>query len=224
MKMPPWRPIRLIQGRPRLAIAIAVAVGVELVLPPAWRSTTRLLIAWNAGAWLYFALSGWLMAKASETSIRRRARLTDEGKFAILLMTILAAGAAFGAIVAQLGQIKEMSYKGPHIALAGMTVLSAWCLIHLTFALHYAHEYFDEIASTDGRSDKRGGLSFPGDGEPDYFDFLYFSFVIGVAAQTADVAVTSKFMRRNALVHCVLAFLFNSALLALTINIAASLI
>ena len=215
----------MVLGRPRLAAAFAVALVIAFALPSAWRSTTRLLIAWNAGCWLYFVLSAWLIAQSSEQSIRRRARVTDEGKFAILLLTILAAGAAFGAIVAQLGQIKEMSYKGPHIALAGLTVLSAWALIHLTFALHYAHEYFDEIATAGaGVSARRGGLNFPGDEEPDYLDFLYFSFVIGVASQTADVAVTSKFMRRNALVHCVLAFLFNSALLALTINIAASLI
>ena len=204
-------------------IAVGVAIVTEFLLPQTWRSTTRLLIAWNVGAWLYFILSGWLIAQASATSIRQRARRTDEGKFAILILTTLGAAAAFGAIVAQLGQIKEMSYKGPHIALAAATVLSAWCLIHLTFALHYAHEYFDEIA-TGPPPNQRGGLNFPGDEEPDYLDFLYFSFVIGVASQTADVAVTSKFMRRNALVHCVLAFLFNSALLALTINIAASLI
>jgi uncharacterized membrane protein len=103
--------------------------------------------------------------------------------------------------------------------------VSAWVFIHLTFALHYAHDYFDELATELGKPlVERGGLRFPGTETPDYYDFLYFSYVIGVACQTADVDITSSLMRRTALVHCVLAFFFNSAVLALTINIAAGLI
>jgi uncharacterized membrane protein len=92
------------------------------------------------------------------------------------------------------------------------------------FALHYAHDYFAAEENLDDGPDRlRGGLKFPETENPDYYDFLYFSYVIGVAAQTADVEITSKGMRKTALVHCVLAFFFNSAVLALTINIAAGL-
>ena len=157
----------------------------------------------------------------------RRAELQDEGRFGILVFTILASAAAFGAIVAQLGSVKDMTgiHKNLHIALASATIISAWMLIHLIFALHYAHEFVSERAANGDRPAKvRGGLTFPGTQTPDYFDFLYFSYLIGVACQTADVEICSPDMRRIALIHCVLAFFFNSAVLALTINIAAGLI
>ncbi|MDR3448244.1 MAG: DUF1345 domain-containing protein, partial [Alphaproteobacteria bacterium] len=115
--------------------------------------------------------------------------------------------------------------KNWHMALAGATIISAWVFIHLTFALHYAHEYFDETKNEVGETYKlRGGIVFPGTQDPDYWDFMYFSFIIGVASQTADVSISSKAIRRTSLVHSVLAFFFNSAILALTINIAAGLI
>jgi uncharacterized membrane protein len=222
-----WRLIRIIQGRPRLFIGIAAGVIVGLFLPAAWRVTTRLLIAWNVSTLLYIFLSGFLMFHATPESIKRRARVTDEGKFLILILTIVAAIASIGAIVAQLSAVKDLSglLRGAHVALAGLTIVSGWFFIHLSFALHYAHEYFDEMILEAGKpAEQRGGLNFPGTTNPDYFDFLYFSFVIGVASQTADVAVTSKAMRRTTLVHCVLAFFFNSAVLALTVNIGAGLI
>jgi uncharacterized membrane protein len=160
-------------------------------------------------------------------SMRRRARTSDEGKFFILVLTSLAAIAAIAAIIAHLAVVKDLSgtIKGLHIGLAAATIVSAWFFIHLTYALHYAHEYFDEYFAEPGRpAAERGGLAFPGTEHPDYYDFLYFSYVIGVACQTADVNISSPAMRRVALVHCVLAFFFNSAVLALTINIAAGLI
>jgi uncharacterized membrane protein len=130
----------------------------------------------------------------------------------ILVLTSLAALAA--------GMIKVL-----HIGLAAATIVSAWFFIHLTYALHYARECFDEYFAEPGRpAAERGGLAFPGTEHPDYYDFLYFSYVIGVACQTADVNISSPAMRRVVLVHCVLAFFFNSAVLALTINIAAGLI
>ncbi len=143
------------------------------------------------------------------------------------MLPSLATLAAIAAIVAELAIVKELSgsFKGLHIGLAAATIVSAWLFIHLTYALHYAHEFFDEYFVEPGRpAAERGGLAFPGTDHPDYFDFLYFSYVIGVACQTADVNITSPAMRRVALVHCVLAFFFNSAVLALTINIAAGLI
>lgn len=193
------------------------------------------MIAWNAGTWFYFIASGIMVARATPESIRRRAKRTDEGKFFILVFTSLAALASIAAIVAQLAAVKDLhgGTKSLHVALAAATIISAWLFIHLTYAFHYAHEYFDEWATEPGKpTAERGGLRFPEtqnpnypeNQNPDYYDFLYFSYVIGVACQTADVDITSPQMRRTALVHCVLAFFFNSAVLALTINIAAGLI
>ena len=226
-KLYKWRVARLIRGRPRLFISAAFGLAVGFLTPPYWREITRWLVAWNTATLLYFVLTGWLIATATQASIRNRAKLQDEGRFAILVLTSIAAMTSMGAIVAQLAIVKDATglLKSLHIGLAAATILSAWFFIHLMFALHYAHDYFaaTEVID-DGPEGRRGGLSFPGTENPDYYDFLYFAYVIGVASATADVEITSKGMRRTALTHCVLAFFFNSAVLALTINIAAGLI
>jgi uncharacterized membrane protein len=222
-----WRPLRVVRGHPRLFLAIAAGLAIWVILPESERLATRLLIAWNAGAWFYFISAGIMIARATPQTLRERAAASDEGRFFILLLTSLAAIASMAAIVAELASVKDMAgvEKGMHVGLAAMTILSAWLFIHLSFAFHYAHEYFDEVPDAPVKSRTgRGGLIFPGTDEPDYYDFLYFSYVIGVACQTADVAISSGAMRRTAAVHGVLAFFFNSAVLALTINIAAGLI
>ncbi|HUB64207.1 MAG TPA: DUF1345 domain-containing protein [Methylocella sp.] len=222
-----WFPLRVVRGHPRLFVGIAAGFLTEILLPGHFRLSTRLLIEWNVGVWVYFAAVGVMIARASPQSMRHRARISDEGRFFILFFTSLAAVASIAAIVVQLAAVKDLTgiLKGLHVGLAGLTIVSAWLFIHLTFALHYAHEYFDEWAPSPGTSAvHRGGLIFPGTDRPDYYDFLYFSYVIGVACQTADVEISSAQMRRTAVVHGVLAFFFNSAVLALTINIAAGLI
>jgi uncharacterized membrane protein len=218
---------RVVQARPRLFISIICGIAVGLVLPFDWREITRLLVAWNVATWLYFVLSAIMIVSASHETIKKKADLQDDGRFVILFLASIAALAAMGAIFAQLATVKDTTgfIKGVHVTLAAATIVSAWIFIHLVFGLHYAHDYFLERAAHAGRPAKKaGGLAFPGTQEPDYLDFLYFSFVIGVACQTADVEITSQSMRRTALGHCVLAFFFNSAVLALTINIAAGLI
>jgi uncharacterized membrane protein len=216
-----------VQARPRLFIGLGCGIAVGFLLPSDWRVATRLLIAWNVATWLYFALASVLMATASQETLRKKATIEDDGRFVILILTALAALAAMGAIVAHLATVKDTTgiVKNMHVSLAVATIVSAWIFIHLMFSLHYAHDYFFERVASGGRPAKKvGGLTFPGTKDPDYLDFLYFSFVIGVACQTADVVITSQGMRRTALAHCVLAFFFNSAVLALTINIAAGLI
>jgi uncharacterized membrane protein len=220
-------PYATVRGHPRLFIAFLFGLVVGVFLPPTIHHTTRLLIAWNAGTWLYFFLSGIMFYTATTESMRRRARDSDEGRFFILILTSFAAIASIAAIIAQLAATKDMTglHKGLHVALAGVTILSAWFFIHLIYASHYAHEYFDELDQEPGKEPRdAGGLHFPGTDHPDYLDFVYFSFIIGVASQTADVEITSREMRRVSLMHSILAFFFNSAVLALTINIAAGLI
>jgi uncharacterized membrane protein len=220
-------PYQTVRGHPRLFAGLLAGALVGFLLPPHMHLSTRLLIAWNAGTWLYFILSAILVVTSTTDSMRRRARDSDEGRFFILVLTSCAALASIGAIVAQLAATKDMAglTKGLRVGLAAATIISAWFFIHLTYAFHYAHEYFDEADQGPGKDPKDvGGLRFPGTEIPHYFDFLYFSFIIGVASQTADVSITSAEMRRVSLVHSILAFFFNSAVLALTINIAAGLI
>jgi uncharacterized membrane protein len=182
-----------------------------------WRLATRLLVGWDISAGLYLALVAHMMSVSSIHRIRGRAAREDEGQAAILVLTVTAALASLGAIVAELGSAVGVNRRPSHVVLAVLTILLSWAFIHAIFALHYAHEFYDE---TEG-----GGLAFPGgDLEPDYWDFVYFSFVVGMTSQVSDVCITSKRIRRVVTAHGVIAFVFNVALLALTVNIAASAI
>ena len=213
---------RQIRARPRLAAAAFVGVMTASLLPNsiASHSITRLIIGWNAGACLYILLAGIMMVRATHDAIRHRARIQDEGQLLILLLVAIASIASLGAIVAELATAKDLTgtLKYEHIGLAAFTIFSSWAFTHVMFALHYAHDYY--VACTNH---KPAGLEFPGTEPPDYMDFLYFACVIGTSGQTADVSFSSSAMRRIGLLHCVLAFLFNTTILALTINIAASL-
>lgn len=219
-------PLRIIEARPRLFICLAIGVVVALVQPHDWRLAPRVLIAWNCAVILYLILGARMMVQADKLSIRRRAQLSDEGRYAFLGLSIIAAIASFAAIVLELAGSKEFvgADKAAHIGLVVTTIVSSWFFVHLTFTLHYAHEYFADELRTPDPTDVRGGLIFPGTKDPHYIDFLYFSYIIGVASQTADVATSSRIMRGVALVHGVVSFFFNTTILALTINIAASLL
>jgi uncharacterized membrane protein len=153
--------------------------------------------------------------------VRLHATQEDENPWILLIVGEVAAVAALAAIVWELGPVKDMAglVKGSHIGLVAATILSAWTFIHTLFALHYAGEYY---ASGDDAA-FRGGLKFAGDGDPVWSDFFYQAFVIGCACATADVNTTSPAMRKACLVHGVIAFFFNTIILALTINIGAGL-
>ena len=219
--------LRHVMGRQRLFVCVALGLIALAVLPWDWRTPTRLLVAWNFGVVTYIASAIHLMLTADPARIRRLAQLTDESRFVVLTLAVLAAIASIVAIVALLAQVRDLAGldKALHLELAGLTIVSSWSFIHVIFAQHYAHEYYVERATERQAPEAlRGGLLFPDTQTPDFMDFLYFSFVIGVASQTADVAISSRAMRRVALIHCVLAFFFNTTVLALTINIAAGLI
>jgi uncharacterized membrane protein len=178
-----------------------------------------------AAIWTYLAAAAIMIWRSEQTDIHRRAALQDEGRYAILALAALASTISFGAIFAQLATVKGASspLKELHIALALSTILGSWLFVHLTFALHYAHEFF-RIAKQDQEGAWRGGIEFPGVKCPDYPDFLYFSYVIGVACATADANITGRPLRRLATVHCILAFFYNNAVLAMTINIGSGFI
>jgi uncharacterized membrane protein len=213
------RLVRIVRARPRLfvsgAIAVVVIAGLFVVAP--WRVPTRLLVGWDIGIALYLVLAFHVMATSTIDHIRQRAAEEDEGQAAILMLTVAAAMASLAAIFALLSTSARNHRPVASVVLATVTIVLSWAFIHTIFALHYAHEFYDETAG--------GGLAFPGDEkEPDYWDFVYFSFIIGMTSQVSDVGITSKLIRRTATAHGVIAFFFNAALLALTINLAASAI
>ena len=179
---------------------------------------TGFLVGWDVGVGVYLALAAHMMAVSSVQRIRHRAMQEDEGQAAILVLTVAAALVSLVAIFAHLGTATNGGRGGGlwRLVFVGLTIFLSWAFIHTMFALHYAHESYDRTA---------GGMAFPGDDrEPDYWDFVYFSFVIGMTSQVSDVGVTSKEIRRTVTAHGVVAFVFNVALLALTINLAASAI
>jgi len=209
--------VRIVRIRPRLFISLGIGALVTAVLTlfTDWRLATRLLVGWDIYVGLYLALVAHMMAGAEIQRIRARAAVEDEGQFVILMLTVVAALASLGAIFSELGI--GAGRRPAHVVLAALTILLSWAFIHTIFALHYAHEFYDEHIG--------GGLAFPGgETEPDYWDFVYFSFVIGMTSQVSDVGITSKQIRRTAAAHGVVSFVFNAALLALTVNIAASAI
>jgi len=216
----PRKVLHQIRARPRLGLSTALCAAALFLLPASLSASTRRLVAWDLGAGLYLALAWAMMLRGSVEKMRWRARIQDDGAAAVLVLTLLAAAASLAAIGLELVGCKSLAPETQtrHLLLAGATILISWCFVHTAFALHYAHEYYVERGAPH-----RQGLIFPADEPPDYADFLYFSFVIGTTSQTADVSIASRSMRRLALVHGVIAFLFNATLLALTINIAASL-
>jgi uncharacterized membrane protein len=209
------RALRIVTVRPRLFIAALFGIAVGLLLPEIFLRPTRVLIGWDAGVLLYLILAFQIMATTDIDGLRRHAARQDVGRTALLVLTAGAALASLGAILAELGGTNKAA---PHLILAASTILLSWMFTHTIFALHYAYEYYDVDKH------RGGGLAFPGDEPPDYWDFLYFSLVIGMTSQVSDVAVTSNKIRRMVAGHGVVSFVFNATLLALTVNIAASLL
>ena len=210
------RPVRVVYARPRTFISIAIGVVAFFLLPDSLRLVTRLLIGWDIFVSFYLVLAYIMMFRCGLAYIRRSAVLQDDGRFLILLLTALGAFASIAAIVFELGA----SHRSvPQLTLATVTIALSWATVHTTFALHYAHDYY--------RGTKPGGLQFPSGDQhdhADYWDFVYFSFVIGMTAQVSDVGITDKTIRRTATAHGIISFVFNTALLALMVNIAASAI
>lgn len=215
----------MILARPRLVLSILAGLIAAALTPPHWREVTRGLIGWNVTVWAYLLAAGVMILRSQRLDIRRRAALQDEGRYAILALALVASTLSFGAIFAELAIAKADSpeLRGLHIGLALATIFGSWLFVHLTFALHYAHEYFG-VARADAEGHWRGGIEFPGAEKPDYFDFLYFALVIGVACATADTNISGRSLRRLATLHGVLSFFYNNAVLAMTINIGAGFV
>jgi uncharacterized membrane protein len=210
------RPARVVYARPRTFISILIGVVAFFLLPGSLRLVTRLLVSWDIFITLYLVLVYTMVLRSGIAHIRRNAVMQDDGRFLILLVTALGAFASLAAIVSELG---EAHRSPPELLFATVTIALSWAAVHTAFALHYAHEYY--------RGAKPGGLQFPSGDQhehADYWDFVYFSFVIGMTAQVSDVGITDKTIRRTATAHGVVSFGFNTALLALMVNIAASAI
>ncbi|PHM06376.1 hypothetical protein CK516_33985 [Nostoc sp. 'Peltigera malacea cyanobiont' DB3992] len=206
-------------------VAIGLAVLVLVILPDSLHLPTRILCAWNSGIDFFLAITWWKMTKANPEKIRRYAESEYEGHLAIFMLVIAAACASVLAIGFLLTDKKGLStiLLTLHVILSIMTIVGSWLLVHTMFAVQYAHSYYKYIIRNHSE-EITGGLDFPDNDHPDYWEFLYYSFVVGMTSQVSDVETRSAEMRRLTLLHGILSFFFNTTILAMTINIVASLI
>ena len=212
------RILQPIAGRPHLVAGVLFGAFL-FFLTEIWdmRAITRSLVGWDGGVLLFLALSIQFMRGTDRDSIKRCALEHDEGHHLLLPLAALAAIASVGALVA------ELSAKGGgtlRIVLAATTVILSWLFVQIMFAMHYAHVYY--LAEESGTH--QGGLEFGDYEEPDYWDFVHFAIVLGATAQTADIVFRSKQMRRVGTLHTLVAFGFNTAILATMIEVAAGLL
>ncbi len=207
------RPVRLVIARRRLIVSIAIGLIALFLWPQSWRLVTRLLASWDIVIALDIIFALGVFVSTDRSHIRLNALIQDDGRFAIL---ILIGVASFASLVAIIVLIGGDGRSGAELGFAALTIVLSWAVIHTTFALHYAHDYY--------RGNKPGGLDFPGGEAPDYWDFVYLAFVIGTTAQTSDVGITSRIIRRTVTAHGLVSFLFNTAFLALMVSIAATAI
>ncbi|MFK3970910.1 DUF1345 domain-containing protein [Pseudomonas sp. NPDC087358] len=212
----------LTQTHPRLTIAIALgfAAGIAAAfVAPSITLTSKCLIAWNVAGWIYMVLIMQRTFKSNAEDVRRIAEVEDENAGLVLVVVCVAAIASLAAIVLELAGIKGMSSsdKAMHYAFTGFTIVGSWLLTGVIFSLHYARMFY----TWDGED---AALRFAdGEQNPDYWDFLYFSFTISVAVQTSDVGVATRAMRKVVLAQSLIGFLFNTSILGFSINIAAGL-
>ena len=213
---------RLLGTRPRLWLSMLFGAAVYTLLPVLLNThvQSRALLAWNAGALLYLALAAHMLWRSDAEAMQRRAQQQSEGRVLVLAMVVVAAAAVLLAVASQLSVVKELQAgaKAAHVALAVLTVITSWLFTQTLFALNYAHDFY--LARERHEPDP---LSFPGTKEPGYGDFFYFACVIGTSGQTADVAFHGRTLRPVGTLHCIVAYAFNTVVLALTINIAAGL-
>lgn len=208
----------LARTHPRLSAAAVLGLATG-ILAPADSILGKILIGWNSGVWTYLALMLWLTVRARADDVKRIAEVEDENAGLVLFMVCIAAIASLATITFELVGSKDLhtSARLLHYGFTGLTVIGSWLLIGVIFSVHYARLYY----TWNGREP---ALRFAeGLRNPDYWDFLYFSFTIGVAVQTSDVGVATRQMRKIVLAQSLVGFLFNTAILGFSINIAAGL-
>lgn len=209
---------RQVLAHTRILVAIAVGVIVWFAaqgFPP----VTRLLIAWNAAIWLFLVLALRMMAGADIDDLRKRAGMEEEGRIATLIIVTLATTVAFVALGIELADaLQDKAADRPlRIFVAIAAIFGSWLFMNFAFALHYAHEVYRTKLSLNA-------LAFPNEKQPDYWDFLYFAMVLGTTFQTSDVEIRSRALRRTAMVQGLAAFVFNTAIIALTVSVASKLL
>ena len=207
----------------RLVVSFLVFVLAMALLPGALPMSLRVAASWDGAVAVFLGLTWWMVAHCPRDKTRATVLTNDQGRVGVLLLVLAAIAASMAAIFFLLERNAGGGAPALRVALAVLTIVSSWLLTHVMFALHYAHRFYRDDPRTP-EEDATGGLAFPGTADPHYWDFLYFSFVIGMTSQVSDVQVTHRGMRELVLWHGVLSFAFYTIVLALSINIVAGMI
>ncbi|MFB9128516.1 DUF1345 domain-containing protein [Paraburkholderia dipogonis] len=211
---------QVLRNRPHMMVGLLAGLCAALFAPRSIVAGSRVLLGWDVAVWTYLVIIWFHMAMASEEDVRAHARREDQNAATVLALVCAATIASILAIVLELGTTKDLSFESKvlHSLLTGLTLFGAWFLIPTIFTLHYARLYYSSDPNAPA-------LAFPDHPQqPDYWDFLYFSFTIAVASQTADVSLRGRSARRGVLAQSILSFYFNVAVLGLCVNLAASML
>ncbi|MFK2873134.1 DUF1345 domain-containing protein [Dyella lipolytica] len=211
-----WAPIRFVRARPWLMLSsiVFVAAGVVLAMSGV-KPASALLLSFDLGALLYLGMLTRMFNRASAEHMCRHAHAQDSGRRSTLWIAVALSAVVLVALSTELHAAKSGGAKA--MGMAAISIVLSWLFMNTMYALHYAHGYYGDFGK------QHEGLEFPGTKQPDYWDFVYFAFVIGMCFQVSDVQITSHILRRTALLHSVVAFFFNVFIIAISVNIAAGL-
>jgi uncharacterized membrane protein len=219
--MTTWRLLRILRARPYFSTGYALGLISYFLLSPVSSTATRAVLAWDIGSAIFLLLSAVSMFRVKHRDIMFDAKRHQEGEWTVFSLTVAGAIMSFVAIILFSRHSGHKPLEGFYIAVVVATLALSWLTTHVSFAYRYAHEYY----SFDlGREEIDRGIEFPQDDKPDYLDFIYFSFVVGMTFQVSDCNITAKKLRRLATLQGLIGFLFNTVILALSVNIAASLL
>jgi uncharacterized membrane protein len=219
--MTKWRLLRIIRSRPHLFAGVTLAIAAFFALTPLPSYPLRAVMAWNTGSLLFLALTALSFLRSQDHDISADAKAQQEGEWSVFALTIIGAVMSFAAIILFSHSSAHKSQQGLYLAFVIATLTLSWLMIQVSFTYRYAHEYYSYDLGGD---EVDGGIDFPKDDNPDYLDFVYFAFVLGMTFQVSDCNITAKKFRRLATIQGLIGFLFNTVILALSVNIAASLL
>ncbi len=214
---------RLLWGHRLTFISTLIGIVAFLLLPRGLSGYTRGIVAWDAGAFTMLLLCAWMFLTSAPNVMEAHAEAQEDGEWTLFWLVVAGATASFAAIVGEFSTMKDISpaLREAKVALVGVTLAASWMLTHAVFALRYAHEFYTRTGNSP-HLDR--GLEFPSEDCPDYWDFFYFSAVLGMTFQVSDVQITSRKFRRLATLHGMLGFGFNTVIVALTVNLASGLL
>lgn len=213
-----FRLYRILRARPFFTACYVLGAVSYFLLLPVKSGAIRAVTAWDIGSFLYLATTFIMFARTLDRDISADAKAYEEGEWTMFTLILLGAGMSFASLFLFSQAAERKAHEAAFLSFVIITLALSWAVTHTTFAFRYAHEYY-----SFGRGGKEvdGGIDFPRDDRPDYLDFVYFSFVLGMTFQVSDCDITSKKLRRLATLQGLIGFLFNTVILALSVNIAA---